>query len=365
MNIAAKEFQQNAMQSAIQIGAVFLILLLCFQIVRPFITLVVWALIIAVALYPVHLGLAAKLGGRQKLSATIFVLVGLAILLVPSIQLAESSIESLRNLGEQLNSGSVNVPPPDPSVADWPLVGEQVHAIWSGAASNLEATLNRYDEQLKAFGKWLVGFIGGLTLGILQFVGSLIIAGVFLVSAEGGYRVARSIGHSLSEENGAEMIDMSVQTIRSVAKGVLGVAFVQALLSAIGLVLMGVPAAGVWTLLVLVLAIIQLPPILVMGPIAIWVFSVADTTPATIFFVYAMIVSGSDAFLKPMFLGRGMQIPMLVILLGAIGGAMAIGIIGLFVGAIVLAVGYQLLTAWMRDEEAEAIAEAAAESGST
>lgn len=363
MNTAAKDFQANAMQAAIQIGAVFLILLMCFQIIRPFISLVAWGLIIAVALYPLHLSVAAKLGGRAKWSATLFVVVGLAILLVPAVNLAESSIDSLRNLGQQLDSGTVRVPPPDDSVAEWPLIGEKVHAIWSGAASNLEATLNQYESQLKVIGQWVVGFIGSSTLGILQFVVSIIIAGVFLVSAEAGYQLARNIGRSLSEDYGADMIDMSVQTIRSVAKGVLGVAIIQALLSAIGLVIMDVPAAGVWTLLVLVLAIIQLPPILVMGPIAIWVFSVADTTPATIFFVYAMIVSGSDAFLKPLFLGRGMDIPMLVILLGAIGGAMAMGIVGLFVGAIILAVGYQLLTAWMRIEKAQDDAgEATAES---
>ena len=146
---------------------------------------------------------------------------------------------------------------------------------------------------------------------------------------------------------------MSIATIRSVVKGVLGVAFIQAVLSAIGLVLMDVPAAGVWALIILVLAIVQLPPVLILGPIAVWVFSVADTTPATIFAIYAVIVSASDSFLKPMFLGRGMDIPMLVILLGAIGGAFMSGIIGLFTGSVTLAVGYKLLVAWMVSEEVD------------
>jgi predicted PurR-regulated permease PerM len=353
MNHADNNFQKNAMSAAIQIGAVFVVIMMCYQIISPFIGLVAWAMIIAVALYPVHLTLTAILGGRGKLSATVFSLVGLAVLLVPVVNLADSSIHSLQTLSAELDKGTITIPPPDASVADWPLIGEKLHTAWANAASNLEETLNQFTPQLQAMGKWTLRFIGSSTLGVLQFVISIIIAGVFLVSADGGYRLCKNIARSLSEKHGDDMIDMAVATIRSVAKGVLGVAFIQAFLSAIGLAVMDVPAAGVWTVLILVLAIIQLPPLLVLGPIAVWVFSVADTTPATLFAIYAGIVSLSDSFLKPLFLGRGMDIPMLVILLGAIGGAMLSGIIGLFTGAVTLAVGYKLLVAWMVTEEAE------------
>jgi hypothetical protein len=161
MSIAGKEFQANAMSAAIQIGAVFVIVMLCYQIIRPFIGLVAWALIIAVALYPAHLKLSALLGGREKLSATIFVLIGLAVLLVPVVNLADSSIQSLQKLSVELDKGTVSIPPPDASVADWPLIGERVHGIWANAASNLEATLNQSAPQLQAMGKWLLRFIGG------------------------------------------------------------------------------------------------------------------------------------------------------------------------------------------------------------
>ena len=122
-------------------------------------------------------------------------------------------------------------------------------------------------------------------------------------------------------------------------------------MAGIGLAVMGVPAPGIWAGIVLLLAIVQLPPLIVLGPIAFWVFSVADPVPATIFAVYAFVVSISDSFLKPMFLGRGMETPMLVILLGAIGGAIGAGIIGLFIGAVVLALGYEILKAWMATDE--------------
>ncbi len=308
-------------------------------------------MLIAVALYPVHSMLAARLGGREKLSATVFVLLGLTILLVPAYITADSSVTTLRTVGEQLNSGSVSISPPHESVAEWPLIGEKLYEIWSGAASNLEGTLNKFSDQLRTLGRQVISAAGSMAIGILQFVVSIIIAGVFLVSAEGGHRTALKFTSSLVGDRGEALTDLAVATIRSVAKGVLGVAIIQALLSAIGLLVIGVPAAGIWSFAILMLAIMQLPPIILLGPIAVWVFSVTDPVPATIFAVYAFIVSASDGFLKPLFLGRGMEIPMLVILLGAIGGMILFGIVGLFIGAIVLALGYEILSAWMETDE--------------
>jgi predicted PurR-regulated permease PerM len=348
---ADRNFQKNAMASFVQIGALFLLLLLCFRIIAPFLGIVIWALIIAVALHPLHVSLAAKMGGREKLSATIFVLVLLAILLIPTFALTGSSIDALKVVAANLQEGSVTIPPPNASVADWPLIGEKLFQGWSDAAANVEATLNKFQPQLVALGESTLRFAGSMALGVLAFVLSIIIAGVFLVSAEAGYRTSLKLSTALLGERGAGLTNLSVETIRSVAKGVLGVAVIQSLLSAIGLALIGVPAAGIWAGIILVLAIMQLPPLIILGPIAVWVFSVAEPIPATIFGVYALIVSASDSFLKPLFLGRGMEIPMLVILLGAIGGMMLSGIVGLFLGAVVLALGYEILVAWMETDE--------------
>lgn len=347
-------FLANAMASFLQIGALLLLLVWCFNIVRPFLGIVVWAIIIAVAVYPLHVSLTAKLGGRAKTSATIFALIGLAIIIVPTWLLAESSIAGLKSLSGDLEAGTISVPAPNPDVANWPVIGPKTHEIWSEAAENLEATLNHYEDQLKALGQRVFGFATGTFVAVFQFIFSTIIAGALLMQGKGGRNVTREIMTSLvGTRNGDRFTDMSILTIRSVVKGVLGVAVIQSLLSAVGLVLIGVPAAGLWAFAVLVLAIIQLPPILILGPIAFWVFSVAEPVPATIFLVYAIIVSASDAFLKPMLLGRGVETPMLVILIGAIGGAIAQGIIGLFIGAVVLALGYELLVAWMAPDEPE------------
>jgi predicted PurR-regulated permease PerM len=354
-----QKFLANAMASFLQIGALLILIVMCFNIVRPFISIMVWALILAVAIFPLHVSLTSKLGGREKTSAAVFVLIGLAIILLPTWILGESSLSSLQSLAHDLREGTLSVPAPDPGVADWPVIGAKTYEIWSNAASNVEAFVEQYGTQLRELAQKVFGFASGMLVGVLQFVLSTIIAGALLLQSKGGYTASREIMASLvGTERGTKFTDTSILTIRSVVKGVLGVAVAQAILAAIGLVLIGVPAAGLWAGAVLVLAIIQLPPILVLGPIAFWVFSVAEPVPATIFLVYSIIVSVSDAFLKPMLLGRGLETPMLVILIGAIGGAIAMGIVGLFIGAVILALGYELLVTWMAPDAAEPEAEA-------
>ena len=347
-----KQFLANAMASFIQIAAVVLLVMWCFSIVKPFIGVVVWGMIISISLYPAHLSLTDRLGGRAKTSATILVLIGLAIIIAPTWMLAGSALDGVQFMTGQLQEGSVHIPPPNQSVAGWPLIGERVYEFWAAAAENLAETLNQFQPQLQTLGQKAVGFAGGIAGGVFQFIFATIIGGVLLMSAEGGYQVSRNVANSLvGTEGGGKLVNLSILTVRSVVKGVLGVAVIQTIFAAIGLVAIGVPAAGLFAGAVLVLAIVQLPPWLVLMPIAIWYYSVAETLPATVFLIYALIVSLSDAFLKPMLLGRGLETPMLVILIGAIGGAITSGIVGLFIGAVVLALGYELFTAWLSPDE--------------
>ncbi len=340
-------FVRNSIAAAIQIGLLFLLAAWCFDIIRPFIGVVAWAAIIAVAIFPLHNKLAGLLGGRRKTSSVIIVLIGLSILLVPTWSLTGSSIETARTLAQGLESGTLTVPPPRAEVADWPVIGKKVHAAWTEAADGLEGMIRNHSEQFKSFSAWLLKTLAGTALGMLGFAVSIIIAGVLLLNADVGYQKFREIGHRLGGDRGADFADLSVATVRSVAKGVLGVALIQTLLATIGLLVIGVPGAGIWAGIILILAIMQIPTLLILGPIAIWVFSTSEPVPATIFLVYSLLVSLSDNILKPMFLGRGVDVPMLVILLGAIGGMISAGIIGLFTGAVVLAVGYQLFQFWL------------------
>ena len=246
------------------------------------------------------------------------------------------------------------MPPPNEAVREWPLVGEDIYRIWQEASQHLDRLLQRYHVEIRQTAAQLAGAVASIGGSVLQFVLSIIISGVLVANANGCYSVTRRIfARVIHAEQGQEYADLAKGTIRSVAQGVLCVAAIQAFLSAIGMIVMDVPAWGLWSAMILVLAIAQLPPILVLGFVSAYVFSVADTTPAVIFLVYCLIISASDGFLKPMFLGRGMSTPMLVILLGAIGGMLLSGIIGLFVGAIVLALGYELFMKWLHEDQPE------------
>lgn len=300
-----------------------------FQLIKPFMMPVIWGIILAVAVEPFIARFAKMLGGRRSLAAVLFVLVIVAALIIPSVLLVISSFDVVQGLAEQMQNKTLVIPPPA-KVADWPFVGNSVLQIWQLASINLETTLKQFAPQIKAAAGTLLGSVGGGIFGIVMVIVSTAIFGVFLAQAE-------KIITRVAGERGAEITTLTTATIRGVMQGVVGVIVIQAVLSAIGMVMVGVPAAGLWSVLVLVCVVSQLPPILILGPVAGYIFSVAETTPAVIFLVWAIFVSASDGFLKPM----------LVILLGALGGMMLFGIIGLFVGAVVLAIMYTLFMAWL------------------
>lgn len=350
-----KVFQARALDAAIRIGLLVLLLWWCFNIVRPFILLILWGAIFAVALYPLFLKLQSMFGGRGKLTATLMTLVALTLFIIPTVMLSESLVENAKVISGKIEAGTLTIPPPSEKVKHWLLIGKKVDKTWRLAHNNLGGALAKFEPQLKVGGKKLLHFASGAGAGFLQFVISIIIAGVLLVCARSGTRAMETIAVRLvGQEGGKNIVSLIGATIRSVAQGVLGVALIQAILAGIGLMVMGVPFAGFWAFSVLVLAILQLPTILILGPIIIYVFSVAETFPAVIFMIWSLIIGVSDTFLKPLFLGRGLDIPMLVILLGAIGGMILSGIIGLFVGAVVLAVGYKLFIAWLDQNHSSA-----------
>ena len=349
-SIQNRELMHKATEVSIRLFLIAGLGYWCFLIFQPFLMPVLWGIILAVALGPLFARLRSLLGGRGKLAGALFVFVGLGALIVPVFLLSESFLDGVRWLQVQMQKDAVHVPPPPAGVADWPLIGERTHAMWSEASESLEAVLMEFGPQLKVAGGWLVSSLTGLGLGVLMTMLAIVLAGVMLVNSEGGGRTARSIGARLGGEQGSATVDFAVQTIRSVAAGVVGVAAVQSLLAAVGLFLAGVPAAGLWAVLVLVLAVAQLPPLLIMGPAIVYVMATSDSTVAIVLFsIWALLVSISDSFLKPMFLGRGMEIPMPVILIGAIGGMMLSGIIGLFVGAVVFAIGYRMFAIWIAE----------------
>ena len=314
-------------------------------IVQPFILLLVWAIILAVAIFPIYHRLAGRFsGGKRKWTTLLFTLVIAVVLFIPGYYLASATVRGTRVIVEQLEEDSLHVPRPDPSVAEWPLIGERLY-------ENTQQYALDHKEVFLEGGSVLLGSVGGFVGSLLLFVISFFIAVAFMYNAEMGYVTAQIFLKKMMGSKSEEILKIARDTIRGVVKGILLVGIIQAVLALIGLEFAGVTPAGVWAFLVLIFAIVQLPVLLVMIPPIIIVFSTHDTTSGIIFAIYAIAVSLSDSILKPMLLGKGLQTPVIIILIGSIGGLLLHGIIGLFVGAVVLAVAHRLYTFWIESQE--------------
>jgi len=347
----SRTFEKNALEAAIKIAMVAILCIWTYEIVKPFIMPIIWGIIIAVAVEPFIAKCSDMAGGRRKLISVLFALLVIVALIVPVVKLSASSYDALVPMIKTIQNKSVEIPPPPASVESWPLVGSYISKIWLQASSNFGAVLKQFAPQLKTAAAYLLGSVGGGVKAVLMFIISVVIASALLVSSAKWVEVIQRIMRRFAGERGPEITVLSTATIRGVMLGVVGVAIIQSVASAVGMLVAGIPVAGLWAVLVLVCAVIQLPPILILGPVAVWYFTVADTTAATIFLVYSIIVSSSDGVLKPLLMGRGVDIPMLVILIGALGGMMLSGIIGLFIGAVIVAISYTLFMAWVQEAD--------------
>lgn len=341
--------QKRVIELAIRLGALAVLLLWCFTIIQPFVMIVVWGAIVAIALHPVFAKVSAALGGRGKLAATLLSLLLIGTLVAPSVLLTESLVAGAQALAAAGDAGEIHVPPPPESVAGWPVIGDQVYGLWRRASVNLPAVLEDFSPQIKAIGAWALSTATGAGVGLLQFIISFVIAGVLLATANKGVAATRAFATRLAGARGDEFATLSSSTIRNVAVGILGVSIVQTALLSLGFLLIDLPGAGLAALIALVLCIIQIGPGLVALPAIIYVFATSDTTPAIIFTIWTIAMTLIDSVLKPMVFGRGSTVPTLVIFLGAIGGMIAYGIIGLFVGAVVLSLGYKMYEAWLAE----------------
>ena len=346
---AGEAFVERGLNLAIRIGLVLLLIAWCFTVVRPFVAPIIWGIIIAVATHPVFVRLQWALRGWRGLAATLYVAVFLVVLIAPALLLAGTLVDAVRVVAADLSDGVLDLPPPPAGIETWPLIGEPLHRFWELASTNLQAALSRIGPELKVLGRWLLGFVGQVAVGLLQFVIAIFIAAGLLVNAAGGGRVADDVATRLIGARGPSYAALARATIRSVAYGILGVALVQSILAGLGFLAVGLPGAGLLALICLVLIVVQIGPGLVMVPVVIYQFYVADITTAILFAVWCFLVTILDNVLKPFLLGRGVEVPLLIIFVGAIGGVLSSGILGLFVGPVVLALGYTLFVAWLRE----------------
>ncbi len=327
----------------------FLIVLIvgwCLAIMTPFFHIILWGIIIGIALMPVHKSLSKKLGGKPKLASTLIVLIALAIILVPSWLFIDSVVHGILTLKADYKAGTLTIPPPSENVKTWPVIGGQLYDAWSSGSEGLKGFLLQYKEQLSGFFKVIAkGLMGNLS-AILQMAGAVIIAGVLLV-VEGVGEGMRRFFRKAAGVRGDEFADITKMTVGNVVKGVLGVALIQSFAVGLGFLLAGIPLAGLWTLLVFILAVLQIPPPLVIIPVVVYMFSIKETTPAVLWTIYLLAAGFSDNVLKPILLGKGAPVPMLVIFMGVVGGFIFSGFIGLFTGAIIMSIGYKLFLGWL------------------
>ena len=338
--IDSEKLNATVIALAIRLAFLGLLLFLSLSIIRPFIETVAWSVVWAVALYPVFDLVARWLGGRRRLAAALITVLLLLIVFGPVTWLGRDLLEAPRTISESLESGSISVPPPIEAVKKWPLIGESLFQFWELASSNLKAALVKVAPYLKPLGSTLLGAAGSVGAAILQFVASVIIAG-FLFSP--GPLLVEAV-------SGDEFMQLAGATIRNVSQGVIGVSLLQALLAGIGLIAVGVPGASLIAFFVLILGIVQIGPTVILIPVIIWSWITMETSTALIFTAYMVPVNFVDNILKPIIITRGLKTPMWVIIVGVIGGTLSNGIIGLFVGPIVLAVTWDLLVTFVRED---------------
>ncbi|WP_349570545.1 AI-2E family transporter [Azotobacter salinestris] len=354
-SVSDQQFSRNLLDVLIRAGLVAVLTIYCYRVFRPFLELMLWSLILAVMLYPLQRRLAARLGHHEGRAASLIVVVGLLILMVPIYLLGTSLVDSAQGVVEVVKSGTFSVPQPPDSVAGWPLIGQPVHDLWQQAASDLSGSIQRFRPQIRELLLGLLARIAGIGTGLLLFIAALIIAGIIMAFGDLGHRSAHRIAARIvGPDRGEPLVELCTATIRTVAQGVLGIAFIQMLLVGVGFVLMGIPGAGLLALAVLLLGIIQVPATLITVPVIVYVFSSEGASLTTIAFaVYSILAGLVDNLLKPLLLGRGVDVPMPVVLIGALGGMVASGILGLFIGPIILAVGYRLFWQWVDSQPAE------------
>jgi predicted PurR-regulated permease PerM len=355
-NRAQLELEQRivsrVMDAFVRIGLVIVLALLCYRAVSPFLTLLIWSLILAVALYPLKDAVARKVGGRHGLAATLIAILGLALIVAPSAVLMSSLGDSVHQFIGNVQSNSLEVPAPSESVAAWPVVGPRLHAMWSQAHADLPALVQSLQPQLGGIAKAALGFVGGIGVGLLLFLAAFIIAAIIMAFGEEGARASLAIFQRIvGPARGEELAKLSTATVRAVAQGVIGVAFIQAIIVGLCLLIAGVPFAGVFALIVLVLGIAQIPALIVTLPAIgyIWWAGTYGNVEAIAFTVLLLVAGMADNVLKPLMLGRGVKAPMVVILLGALGGMATAGILGMFVGATLLTLGYRIFMSWVAD----------------
>ncbi|MEY9239322.1 putative PurR-regulated permease PerM [Bradyrhizobium japonicum] len=348
---------EDIIQLLIRVGLLGLLIIWTFLIIRPFVPILAWSAVLAVAFYPAFSWVAKMLGGRPKTAAAILTLITLGIVIGPATWLGLSAVDGARELAKQLGTGDLALQSAPEQLKSWPVVGPWLFDLWDQAYNNIRAVLREVAPYLQPLAGPLLSLAGDASLGTLQFLVSVFVAGFLFPHGPRLVAAGRGFLFRIVPEQSEHFLELGGATIRAVAQGVIGVAIVQALLAGIGFKMAAVPSAGLLAFIVLLLSIVQIGAFLVILPVIIWIWTAKDVTTALLLTVFLVLVGFIDTMLKPLVMGRGLTTPTIVIFVGVIGGTLAHGIVGLFIGPIILSVAWELMMAWIRTEDRAAASE--------
>ena len=349
----------------IQLVSVALLAYWAAILVKPFVTIILWSVILAVVLYPAFNLMTGKLHVPRLLAALLITAFCLLVLLGPAAWLGLSLTESLQSIARRLAAGDIAVPPPPDAVKDWPFVGHEVHALWQLASTNLKALLTQIGPHLRSLSGVLLALAKNTAISMLNFLVAVLISGFVLSPGPELVSSTRAMFRKIAATRGDEFVDLIGATIRSLARAVIGLSLLQALLAGVAFMIAGVPAAGLLSFLILLLGIIQIDAAFVTIPVLIWSWLKMDTTTALFFTIYIVPVTFMNNVLRLFVMAHGLKTPTWIIFIGMIGGLFAHGLIGVFVGPVVLAITWELLKAWTNRVEQESNANAASSVGAS
>lgn len=337
----------------IALGVLFIAGLIAasFWILQPFLPAVVWSTAIVVASWPLMQTIQRRLWNRRSLAVAVMTMALLLVLIVPLALAVNTIVENADKIAGWVTSlATLKLPPPPDAVRNLPLVGAKIAAAWEQAvaagAEDLAAHLAPYAGKVVG---WFVSQVGNIGLITLQFLLTVIISAVLFANGEEAAARVMRFARRLAGAQGEAAVRLAAQAIRGVALGVGVTALVQAFLGGVGLAVVGIPFAAILTAVMFVLCLAQLGPLLVLLPAVIWLYWAGHSILGTVLLLWMIVVSSLDNVLRPLLIRRGAELPLLLIIAGVIGGLIAFGFVGIFIGPVVLAVAHTLLEVWTKE----------------
>lgn len=340
-------YRDFSMDRIVRIALVAAVIWWSFILMYPFLSILAWSFILTVALYPLYLRLSRRLGNRPILAASLLTFIMLILLLGTIVLLTNNLVDWVKATVNMIRAGEQIIPKLPESIAQWPLVGSYIDDFWNSISANLAENIKAYSSYFVNAGSVALTMVANKTLHLFLFMLSIVLAGYLMTQGQTAVNRIHKFAERVAFDRGSILIYIIRDTIHNVATGVVGIALLQALCFGLLLLVAGVPSAGILSFIAFILCVAQLGLILLAFPIIIWLFATKTLFFASVLGGLIFLVTFMDNFLKPYYLGRGLTTPMPVILIGVIGGILSYGLVGVFIGPVVLATFHNLVQHWI------------------